>query len=374
MLKDHLFIVFAVEHYNTLDLIRSLGIEGIRPIYIAIKGKANIASSSKYIEKTYFVDSQADGYKTLLNNYGDESEKPFLYCADDKTQSFLDNHYEEIKDKFYFFNAGAQGRINKFMEKYNILKAAEACGFNILKSIRCKKGEIPEEIEYPIITKSISPVVGGWKKDVNICNSEEELKNAYKTILADEVLIQQYIDKKNELDIEGFSINRGSKLIETVTYNCKYLINGYYSPYMDVRYFDDKVLFSKLEQLIKLIGFEGIFETEFLVSQDNTIYFSEINFRTSPWTFLATSCDMNIPYEWANATLTKHVDERFLKPFDGNKVAMVEPIDYGIRVKKRGMSFADWITDFKNADITFYCNKDDPEPFRVMMENWEKLQ
>ena len=48
-IEGHLVIVMAIEHYNPLSMIRSLGRKNIDPIYIAIKGKGKIASSSRYV-------------------------------------------------------------------------------------------------------------------------------------------------------------------------------------------------------------------------------------------------------------------------------------------------------------------------------------
>ena len=67
MLGGHLVIVMAIEHYNPLSVIRSLGKKGINPIYIAIQGKGEIASSSKYVSKVHYAYSVDDGYKILLN-------------------------------------------------------------------------------------------------------------------------------------------------------------------------------------------------------------------------------------------------------------------------------------------------------------------
>ena len=49
MLHDHKFIVFALEHYNLLGMIRSLGCMGISPIYISVRRRYEIANKSKYI-------------------------------------------------------------------------------------------------------------------------------------------------------------------------------------------------------------------------------------------------------------------------------------------------------------------------------------
>lgn len=56
--------------------------------------------------------------------------------------------------------------------------------------------EIPEGLEYPLITKAAISTIGAWKKDVFICNNQEELEEAYKHIRSSRVMLQKYIHKK----------------------------------------------------------------------------------------------------------------------------------------------------------------------------------
>ena len=103
MWKKHLCIVFAIEHYNPLGQIRSLGEAGVHPIHIAIKGKIKIASSSKYISECHYAESINEGYDILINKYGSIAKttgiKPYVFCSDDKTIGYLDLHYNDLKDK-----------------------------------------------------------------------------------------------------------------------------------------------------------------------------------------------------------------------------------------------------------------------------------
>ena len=68
--NDHLVIVFALEHYNPLGLIRSLGENGIYPVYFSIKRRQEVATYSKYISKLYRANSVEEGYRLLLKEYG----------------------------------------------------------------------------------------------------------------------------------------------------------------------------------------------------------------------------------------------------------------------------------------------------------------
>ena len=87
--KGHPVIVFALEHYNPLGLIRSLGENGIEPIYICVlaKGKHKSACLSKYISTLHIVDSVENGYDLLRKKYGNypTAEKPIILFSDDKS-------------------------------------------------------------------------------------------------------------------------------------------------------------------------------------------------------------------------------------------------------------------------------------------------
>lgn len=377
MTEQKLFIIFGVEHYNTLGLIRTLGSVGIQPIYIAIKGKAAVASKSKYVAKCHFVDTPEDGFRVLLDEYGDEytkSGRPFLYCIDDKTISYLDKHYDELIQRFAFFNANAGGRINEFMDKYRILQIAEKHGLNILPTYCVERGVIPDGLSYPVITKSISPVVGGWKSDVKICHSEDDLKSAYQTIKAETVIIQQYIDKENEYCLEGISICHGETIWIPIEITYNYKLPDYYSPYMTVQNMNNPQITACLQEMFKEIGFEGLFEAEFLVDKDGKLFFSEVNFRNSPWSYSATVAGMPLAYLWAKGMDTGVIEENALKRIEKPFTAMVEPIDYQKRVVERGMDKGEWARQLLNCRCLYYYDSGDIEPFLEMVRYNEKLR
>lgn len=368
--NGHLVIVMAKEHYNPLSVIRSLGKSGINPIYIAIQGKGEIASSSKYISKCHYAYSVSDGYQILLQEYGNEEVPPFVLCTDDYTIGYLDNMYSEIKDKFIAFNAQKNGRIHEYMDKYNVLQLAKQCGLKTLETVCVNRGEIPANLNYPIITKAQSPLSGGWKADVFICYNEQELKKAYASIQSPKVILQRYIEKKNEYCLEGFSINHGEDSFFAISVTYNYLLKDYYSPYLTVGKADNIEINSALSKMMAIIGFEGIFEIEFLIDQNGEYYFDEINFRNSPWSYPATYLGANIPKLWMESMLTQTIT---LEPFEipSDFTAMIEPVDYAKRVESGMIPFSEWLSDFKNSNVTFYHDEDDLEPYYLMMENRE---
>ena len=374
-LNGHIVIVFALEHYNPLGMIRSLGENGISPVYFSIKRKREVATYSKYVSKIYRANSVEEGYQLLLKEYGnfDYEHRPILTFSDDKTIGYFDLHYDEIKDKFICYNAGRSGRINEFMDKKNILDLARKHGFNVLDSYVVKKGQIPNGISYPVITKDISPNSGSWKSDVFICQNEKELKKAYETITSPEVLIQRFVNKKNEYALEGFCINHGDEMMIVTSLTWKYLIEGYYSPYHDVMPFNNKDMEDKLQKMFKEIGFEGVFEVEFLIDQDDTYYFLETNFRASAWNHTGSIAGMPLSYLWVKSTLDGHIDpnaKKDFKPFTD----MSEVIDFGKRVDSGKISLAQWLLEFKQAKGTYFYDENDPEPFKVLFKYWEDFK
>jgi D-aspartate ligase len=373
MLRHHLFIIIGQEHYNPLGIIRSLGQCGIQSVFIAIKGKSTVSSRSKYISRCHFVDSPEEAYQILMAEYSGQKEKPFVLTSDDDIQSLLDMDYERLNEQFILFNAGANGRITQYMDKMAILELAKKHGLNVLGTVVAEHGTVPENISYPIITKSISPNIGGWKSDVHICSSPKELGEAYQHILSPKVLLQEFIEKKNEYCLDGFSVNRGRKVFIPIASTYNYLIRGYYSPYMTVYPFQDKGMSAALQAMLSEIGFEGIFSIEFLIGPDGRYYFSEINFRHSTWGYIAAKLGMPLPYLWAEAMLSGEINKNWHKPIPDGYTAMVEPIDYGKRVESGRISQADWLMDLKRTDCLFYLDWDDPEPFREMVKNWGKL-
>lgn len=374
--EGHLCVVFALEHYNPLGQIRSFGEMGIYPVYISVKRRYEVATKSKYISKLHQVDSVEEGYELVMREYGnfDKDHLPYIVFSDDRSVGYFDLRYDEWKEKFITFNAGRQGRINEFMDKYNIQQLAKKHGFNVLYSyVLSKSDPIPTGLRYPIITKDISPNSGNWKSDVFICQDEVELKEAIGKIASPTIMVQHFVDKKNEMALEGYTINHGNEMQIVTQMTWKYLIQGYYSPYHDVTMFTDKGMEAKLLAMFKEIGFEGIFEVEFLIDKDDTFYFMETNFRASAWNPTGLVAGMPLAYLWVKGMSNGHIEASDRKYFE-DFTSMSEIIDYGKRVEGGMISLPEWLRDFKEAKCTYIYNAKDRVPWDEACRNWEKFK
>lgn len=358
------YIVFGREHYNHLGVIRSLGENGIKPIAIIVKSKMKLASKSKFIKKLHMVESIEEGYKFLVQEYADKfDEKPFVFTADDKMTRILDKNFNELNQHFIFYNAGADGRILQYMNKKQLGCLAEKYGLKVLNSEVVENGVLPTTVQYPVITKAIDSTAGAGKADMFICNNPDELKNAFKKIKSKKVIVQHYINKKNEYCLEGFSINHGKSMIITIASTYLYKLPMTYSPYMKVTNFDRNDIKPALDAMFREIGFEGIFEIEFLVDEKNELYFGEINFRNSTWSYASTRAGMPLPVLWSRLYYEETIPESVIKKVPNNFTAMVETNDFKERVLGKKVSFFTWLHDLKRANCKYYIGKGDIIPF-----------
>ena len=135
--------------------------------------------------------------------------------------------------------------------------------------------------------------------------------------------------------------------------------------------FNDKKLGEKIRGLFEEIGFEGIFEVEFLIDKDDTYYFLETNFRASAWNYSSTVAGMPLSYLWIKSMDAGYIDPADEKEFK-DFTDMSEVIDYGIRVQNGKVSLAEWLRDFKAAKGTYYYNEKDMAPFEYLFEHWNE--
>ena len=372
-LNDHKFIVYCGDNYNALGICRSLGEKGLDPIVVNYTPNPYLVNHCKYVKHFYQVDSAEAGLELIIEKWGGaKMHKPFVYTMDDYTTMLLDQRYDELSNQFYFFNCGKQGRLTYYQEKKHICDLAEKCGIPQPKGELLKKGELPKNLHYPVITKVTMSIKGAWKDDVYVCQDEEELKEAYTHIVADELLVQEFIVKKNELCVDGISINEGEEII--FPYTSEYLRFGKssYGNYMNMLPYENIEVIEKIKNIIRGCHFSGIFSLESLIDKDDNLWFLEVNFRNSTWSYAVTYGGLNLPYYWAKWTLEgkMNLSECNIrkKPF----TAMAELGDLSDIARMPDISFRTWLKQFKACDCPYYHNKYDKAPFYHAI--WYKIK
>lgn len=370
---NHTFIIFCEDHYNPLTLIRSLGLDGINPVIVLVGNNPYLIPASKFAKNIIYVNSIEEGYDFIMDNFSNQSLRPFIYSCSDNIESFLDNHFSELKRHFYFFNGGSDGQITKYMDKETILIAAEDCGIDVPKSERVRNGEQSINVPFPIITKSISPNSGGWKNDVFICENKEDLAEAYKEIKSDPVLIEEYIEKENELCLDGISFNGGENVYLPFKVNYLRFTNKAYGNYMLVSPFDDKVLRKRITELFRKTKFSGIFSIEFIITPNGEYKFLEINFRHSTWAYSSLKGGANLPLIWANSCIKGYLDTVGVNLKSESFTAMAELADFNDHVRHGDLSLWQWLKDFHNCPCTYIYHPEDKKPFWATVKYSIKL-
>lgn len=368
-LENIKIIILGGDNPNTLGMIRTLGEAGIDFTPIIIKDLFVIASKSKYLKgkKLNLENNIEDAYKVLLDiKKGLKDEKAYILVEGDKNTGFLDRCYNVLKDSFYWNNAGSEGRLSEYLRKEKQLELATICGFNVLPSVVVNVGEIPNDIEYPVITKATTSEMSNWKEEVFVCKNEEELREAYKNLRSERVLIQKYVYKKNELCLDGHSINQGKDQFISIASTYNYLLESGFSYQCTVSNYDNKELIDKLTNMMTHIGYEGIYCIEFIVDQDDKPYFLEINFRNSGWSYASTCVGMPLPIIWIKSMENSCIDASDRKEVPNNYTFVQDLSDYRARVGKR-ISFLQWLKEYMNTDCRLELGKNDSGPMVAFM-------
>lgn len=371
-IKKHKHIVFCGDNMNALGLIRSVGEKDLTPIIVNYTPQPYLINHSKYAKFFYQVDSAEAGLDLIIKKWGSESEKPFIYTMDEYTTMLLDKHYNELIDKFYFFNCGKAGALAYYQDKKNLCDLAEQCGIPQPKGEVLKKGELPKALRYPVLTKVTLSIKGGWKDDVFICQNAEELKEAYTHIKADELLVQEYIEKKNELCIDGISINGGEYTFFSYTSEYLRMSKQSFGNYMRFIPYENQEVKDKITDILKRSHYTGLFDAECLIGKDGKLYFLEINFRNSAWSYAYTYGGINLPYYWAKCTIEGPDGMNDCQFRKESFTAMAELADLSAIAHMPEVSFRMWLKQFHECNCPYYYHPDDKKPFYHAI--WYKIK
>ena len=104
-------VVFCSDVYSSLGLVRSLGEAGYRPECYCYGANCDYILASQYISQGKSFPSASDVLSYLLNDYPCYPEKPVLYTLPDPPAYLVDQHLDQLKDKFVLMNAGQQGAL-----------------------------------------------------------------------------------------------------------------------------------------------------------------------------------------------------------------------------------------------------------------------
>ena len=356
-------IVFGLNYINILGQIRNFGIVGIRPILVWVKLYSQTPKESKYVKRYHEVGSVEDGLELILQLYGGNPLKNLISTDNDAIVERMDKDYSKLHNHFYLssdFNGTLS--LTNALYKENQCNVAKKYGLNPPAFEIVEVGQMPKTLRYPIFTKSVDSIDFKWKKKIKVCRDEKELKEFYKTLEDKSIMLQEFIPKQNELQIEGLSVNGGDEVYLAAQFlSYRNHENSYGTYKYGEEYNYGESLKRQIQDYLKEMHYSGIFEVEFLVDQKGVLYFLEFNFRYALFHHTMTQMGINLSAIWASSV----VDGRLRENSDTVKTpfsVMYEFKDFQQSVLTGDLSFFRWITDFFKADSYNIINIKDPKP------------
>ncbi len=288
-----MIIIGSSNNYNELGLVRSFGVNGIKPYGIIVCSKKmwrrDWLHRSRYWKHCYRVDSGEEAIRLLIKNFGEESVKPSVTTPVDYIVQMIDKRYDALSKKFVI--QSIQGKANEivhFSDKLNQFELTKKLGFNVLptKIININNYEQDKELsfEYPVLLKPAACGEGS-KDDIVICNDQNELLREVKRLKEKKyvrILCQKYLSNRTEIIAYGALSKKYNLCSYTVLKNIRQWPESYGVGSYGELVLDEHII-KFVDQFYKAImnfGYDGPIDTDIFVDNNTgSIYVSEYNWR-----------------------------------------------------------------------------------------------
>lgn len=353
-------LIVGGSHHNTYGLVRCFGEAGMKVDCILYECRDSYVGHSKYIDKLLYCDS-ADAAGAKIKSLVKGSEKKrVVISATDAVASLMDLHYDEFKENCFFFNAGKAGCLTYFMDKEVQTVAAAEAGLEIPKTKAFNKGEQLQFGIFPCIIKPLASIDGG-KRIATCLNAYELHLHAPEFADVERVLIQQFIEKDEEIVLLGVALN-GEISIPGYIIKYRDVMGGTtYSSTAPISNIDAQLI-KKAKKLIAAIRYEGLFGIELIKSGDK-YYFVEVNLRNDATSYSLAVAGANLPLMYYKTCLGGL--DLLEQGQDVRKIySMVEINDFRSVLHRKIGLFA-WLRQRKDAECRYLYNREDPEPYKL---------
>ena len=338
--------------------MRALGRRGYRIELVTIGSlHKNYIASSKYVSVHHALADIKELASYLLYRKQTKEKEIIISCADMVTEH-LNMHYDQHAKRYILPGVEKQGRMVNLMDKTTMIEMAARHGIEAPRIWKLPKDK--DNVTFPCITKSYLSSRGG-KTDIVICRNREQL-DAFIADNTDEVFVQPYIDKKEEVQFIGCSLNGGEDIIipgMTKVLRSQPNTNTGFLEYRPIDSFYKDVV-ERSKAYIRGCGYSGLFSIEFLRGKDDKVYFLETNFRNDGNAFCVTASGVNLPVIWVKACLNEDYPSELHTP--KSIVMMPEFQDFKL-VLQRKLSLSKWLKDLRRTKAFMEYVKYDKRPF-----------
>lgn len=361
-------IVFGNDHTNSVGVIQSLGRAGIRSIGLLFGLKSDLVKSSKYTEGIIAASTPQECIERLLKKIPTSEFKiPIIACCDIAALT-LERNSDRLEKNFVFEHS-TRFTLEYLSKKENQVRMAKEAGFFVPKTWNLHDGkEIPSDVCYPCLIKPLVSCEGA-KSDIRVCRTHTELeKNLSSLGYTKNVLLQQYIERDYEISILGCGLSSGLCIIPVVENKLTL-----YPKFVGLECLANMQPLSEghikmsIEQLIKNIGYVGLFSVEMMhCKDDDNFYFTEINLRNDGAESLVTKYGANLPLN--------HVEDLTSSPLTKfshfNPGYYIWDMHHFLSLIHCDISLFTWFKDIcKSRGFMLYF-KEDKKPFFKQYKNW----
>ncbi len=363
-------LVVGDDGTNTLGLIRSLGEAGYKPdAIITSSGKPVHLRKSVYIGRYKIIEKSNEALLSALTEFESYGKKYYLFPTSDFVLKCIGDNSDKLKEKYYMPSvSGETESLSSLLDKSFTFDFARKAGFSVPKSLKLTVNDNSVnssdwtdyfEGDYPLIIKpenSFSNECGFF-----IANSKDELIGIISRLSGSTIIIQQYINDAEELDIQCVGFGTGKKaavfgVIHKIRTSVFALGTTSYAKLTD---FEDNGLMEKCSSFSELLGFSGIYDLDILY-KNGVYYFIECNFRNGSNGYAYTKAGFNLPLIWIEHQNNRSNPE--LIDFK-NPLYFISDIGDFAHVLKKDISFIKWLYQYITADCRLSFNFTDQKPF-----------
>jgi predicted ATP-grasp superfamily ATP-dependent carboligase len=346
-------ILIGENHHNGLGLVRSFGINGIKPygIILSEDNKKGFASRSKYWSKVYTATNEDQVLEILTNEFTNEVLPPVIIPWSDSTTMIIDNNLNLLKEKFIVPSLDEkQGAIVRMMDKDKQIEFANKNNLPMAKSwiLELNDYSFPEDVSFPVIFKPVASK-DGTKADIRKCDNIISARNYLKELQTKRykrILLQEYLSFDSEIVFDG-------SCSESPAYYVSKNIREWPPVGGSSAFFqcidDEKVhsICSQILDSLKAEKFTGLFDIE-LFDVGGTIYLNEINWRNSGNGFFQQGSGLHYDLIWYYTMIGKETSELMHTCKNSEMYGMVEAVDLR-HVVFNGLKLGQWFTDRKKT-------------------------
>lgn len=361
----HTVIIWGTDDFNTLGLLRQLNRPEIN-LFFLIRGAHSYASQSKYCTKSHSTRSLDEGLHYLLETFSKEKNRPIIIASGDGVITYIDQNRSALESYFILPGTIQTGLIEKYIDKNNMTELAETHGFLCPVSQFVRWNSNISDVKYPCIIKPSHEQPGLYNEfKYRICRNAKELKKVLSNVRkSSEFILQQYIEKEQDLLVYGARLRNGETILAGAFIRDRFADSGSSSH----GYFTNKIpLGANVDGIIGIlssIDFYGPFSFEYGMIGEKA-YFFEVNLRNDGTSHYFYQAGANIPLAYVYSCIGKDYSSISTTIKSYAQYFIDEEFDIENVLHKR-ISYKKYKLDKAQATIFKYYDREDDMPWRYV--------